>query len=146
MAQVVRRMAVSTLFFVVMLTIGLLGILVWFARLQATSLVYPADFPSTGTPQAVGITDYETVQLTTSDGVTLAAWYVPPPVAGGGGVVYAHGIASQKDHWLPEMRVLHNAGYGALMLDFRNHGDSGGDVTTLGALEVTDIQAGYDYL
>ncbi len=37
-------------------------------------------------------------------------------------------------------------GYGVLLFDMRNHGDSDSDKTTLGYLEVQDVQAAVDFL
>jgi fermentation-respiration switch protein FrsA (DUF1100 family) len=47
---------------------------------------------------------------------------------------------------LPRAKVLANNGYNALVLDVRNHGDSQGTVTSLGASEVQDIQGAVNYL
>ena len=120
--------------------------LMWVARLQAQFLVYPGRLTPTYTPASVGMTDYQNLTLTTADGLELAAWYVPPPIGGGGAIVYTHGIGSMRDHWLGEARMLYDAGYGAIFFDFRNHGDSGGEVTTFGVQEVLDVRAAVDFL
>ena len=125
---------------------GALG-LGWLARLQASFLVYPQQTQVAITPARVGINAFDNVTLSTADGLDLAAWYIPPPATGNGGaIIYAHGIASRRDHWLPELPTLYEAGYGGLLFSFRNHGASDGDVTTMGVHETQDVQAALDFL
>jgi pimeloyl-ACP methyl ester carboxylesterase len=82
-------------------------------------------------------------QLETSDGIRIAGWYIPS--AGGGGptaptVVLAHGHGSNKSGMLSYAELLH-ADYNVVMFDFRNHGQSSGQQTTVGALEQHDLRA-----
>jgi fermentation-respiration switch protein FrsA (DUF1100 family) len=42
--------------------------------------------------------------------------------------------------------ILTQHGYAVLAFDLRNHGESGGDVTTLGYAEVNETRAAFDYL
>ncbi|HET7521099.1 MAG TPA: alpha/beta fold hydrolase, partial [Candidatus Limnocylindria bacterium] len=81
--------------------------------------------------------------LTSSDGVRLAAWYIPagdgsPP--GDATVVLAHGYGGNKSNMLDVAEVLHQR-YNLLLLDFRNHGQSGGTQTTQGLREADDLRA-----
>jgi dipeptidyl aminopeptidase/acylaminoacyl peptidase len=124
---------------------GFLGIM-WLAWWQASMLVNPVQNSPTATPANVGITAFQDITLTTSDGLSLTAWYVPPPAGSNGAIIYTHGIGSRRDHWLTEMRRLYDAGYGAILFDFRNHGDSQGEVTTMGVQEVEDVRAALDFL
>jgi pimeloyl-ACP methyl ester carboxylesterase len=41
---------------------------------------------------------------------------------------------------------LHARSYGLVLLDLRAHGDSEGDISTLGVKEVRDIRAALDFL
>lgn len=86
--------------------------------------------------------------LTSSDGVRLAAWYIPagdgsPPSAPT--VVLAHGDGGNKSTMLPFAEVLHER-YNLLLLDFRNHGQSGGTQTTQGLREADDLRAALGWL
>ena len=99
---------------VFIIVFGFAGI-VWLAWTQARILVNPAQNLPTASPSNVGITTYEDLTLTTSDGLSLSAWYVPPPADGGGAIIYSHGIGSRREHWLTEMRPLYDAGNGASM-------------------------------
>lgn len=133
-------------FFGSLLVFGFAG-LMWIARLQASFLVFPAKSLPQMTPGDVGITDYEDITLTTADGLMLQAWYVPPPGATPGpAVIFTHGIVSNRQHWLPELQTIHREGYGAILFTFRNHGESEGDVTTLGLQEVEDVRAALNHL
>jgi dipeptidyl aminopeptidase/acylaminoacyl peptidase len=146
MSKQVRRLMNLTITAVTLLLLVMLGGLSFLAYLQASALVNPAVFEMLYSPENVGLDNYETVALETSDGLTLAAWYIPPPEPNGGAVVYLHGISARRDQLLPEARWLHELGYGALLLDLRNHGDSEGDVTTMGVTEVADVRAAVDFL
>jgi pimeloyl-ACP methyl ester carboxylesterase len=81
--------------------------------------------------------------LETSDGVRIAAWYIP---AGNGApprgptVVLAHGYGGNKSTMLPFAEVLHDR-YNLVLFDFRNHGQSTGTQTTQGVLEASDLKA-----
>lgn len=80
--------------------------------------------------------------------VGLAGWYIPaasgaPPTAPT--VVLAHGWGSNKSAMLDRAALLHDT-YHLLLFDFRNHGQSGGAVTTQGVREAGDIMAMLDWL
>jgi len=135
--------------FVGTLLVALLAGIIWIAQFQARSLVQYSDFRTLPqiTPADVGVVGYEAVTLTTSDGLALQAWYVPPPGdEPGPALVFAHGLASNREHWLTELPILYEAGYGGIFFSFRNHGASEGDITTMGLLEVRDVRAALDYL
>ena len=75
----------------------------------------------------------------TSDEIGLAGWYIP---AGNGSgptgptVVLVHGQGGNKSGMLEHAAVLHDE-YNLVLFDFRNHGQSGGPQTTVGAREQT---------
>ena len=85
--------------------------------------------------------------LTASDGVRIAGWYIP---AGSGNaaaptVVLAHGNGKAKSEMLSWAEPLH-ADYNLVLFDFRNHGQSSGNLTTLGVREVRDLRTIVDWL
>jgi pimeloyl-ACP methyl ester carboxylesterase len=82
-------------------------------------------------------------ELTAADGTRIAGWYVPaaqPIGPTGPTVVLAHGHGSNKSAMLAIAEPLH-ADYNLVLFDFRNHGQSGGEQTTLGVLEQDDLRA-----
>ncbi|MCY3712719.1 MAG: alpha/beta hydrolase [Gemmatimonadetes bacterium] len=95
------------------------------------------------TPADHGL-DYEEVTLTTSDGLNLAAWYIPND-AGRGTVIYCHGHTNHRGQMLDQAAFLHENGFRGMLFDFRRHGDSEGDLTTFGYYEWRDVQAAVRY-
>ena len=94
-------------------------------------------------PSNVGV-DYQDVTLHTSDGVSLAAWYVES--SNRSAVVLLHGAGSTRSDVLDEAAVLAAAGFGVLMVDARGHGESGGRAMDFGWHGNTDVAAATDYL
>jgi len=85
--------------------------------------------------------EYHDVTLVTEDGIRLAAWYTPP--RNGAVILLAHGFGDKRPEWVYEM--LARTGYGVLAWDARAHGQSGGDFSTIGYLEVMDVKAALDF-
>lgn len=112
----------------------------WLGQRAASGYLHPRRMLPSSSPAAYGI-DYQDVTLTTRDGVSLAAWYTPPQ--NGIVVLAAHGHASAR---LADVHALFAShGYGVLSWDFRAHGASGGDFTSLGYYEQRDVAAAFDY-
>lgn len=119
--------------------------------LSATvSIVAPAvaatSVPSTeitSTPATVGL-EYESVTLTTTDGVELAAWYMPG--TNGAGVVVMHGAGSTRSDVLDQAAVLARSGYTLVLIDARGHGGSDGTAMDFGWYGDLDIAAGTAFL
>lgn len=87
---------------------------------------------------------YQEIELTTKDGIKLAAWYTPPGAEGSGSVILvAHGYNANRPEDIYVMFAQH--GYGVLAWDFRAHGQSGGDSCSLGYYEQLDAEAALDY-
>ena len=90
------------------------------AHSQAMWFVYPGeDRPrAEETPAEYGL-PYEDVALTTSDGLPLAAWYVPSQ--NGAAVILQHGYRGNRGSVLDTAKLLASHGYGILMMDARAH-------------------------
>lgn len=95
------------------------------------------------TPADAGLT-YADVELVTSDGVRLSAWYVPGD--NGAAVVLAHGAGSTRANVLDHAAVLARHGYGVLLFDARGHGDSDGRAMDFGWYGDEDVGAAVDFL
>jgi len=85
---------------------------------------------------------YQSLTLTTEDGVHLAAWYTPP--RNGAVILLAHGYGDNRPEWIHEL--LAKKGYGIIAWDARAHGESGGSITTIGYLEVLDVKAALQFV
>lgn len=86
---------------------------------------------------------YQNVDLITEDSVRLSAWYTPPR-KGGVVILLAHGYGDNRPEWIHAL--LARKGYGVLSWDARAHGESDGEISTIGYLEVLDVRAALDYV
>jgi len=88
--------------------------------------------------------DFHAQRFASRDGSILEAWYVPgredQPV-----ILLFHGFAVSKSSLLTTARVLHELGYGTLLVDFYGSGGSSGSGTTIGVKESDDVAATVDY-
>ena len=84
---------------------------------------------------------YQYIDLITEDGVRLAAWYTPPRK--GAVILLAHGYGDNRPEWIHAL--LAKKGYGVLSWDARAHGESDGEISTIGYLEVLDVKAALEY-
>ena len=98
----------------------------------------PPDGPAT--PADLGL-EYEAVRFTTDDGVTLAGWLIPAARDTRTAVIVMHGFSGNRlpelAAFVPWLRERHHV----LQFDFRGHGESEGDLVTLGAHERRDVAA-----
>lgn len=116
----------------------------------AVSTIAPAvavyNVPTThvdSTPAAVGL-DFESVTLTTDDGVELAGWYVEG--TNRAGLVVLHGAGSTRSDVLDQAAALVRSGFGVVLIDARGHGDSGGAAMDFGWHGDLDIAAATRFL
>jgi fermentation-respiration switch protein FrsA (DUF1100 family) len=101
------------------------------------------DTATSDTPAEVGL-PYESVELTSPEGVRLAAWYVPS--TNGAAVALLHGAGSTRSNVLRQAAVLSRNGFGVLLVDARGHGESGGRAMDFGWHGDDDIAAATAYL
>lgn len=103
-------------------------------------------FPERGPtrPEAVGLS-VESVEFRTPDGVLLRGWWSPGdpemPV-----VIFGHGLNRSRFEMLERGAEASRRGYGVLLFDFRNHGESGRAYTTLGVFESRDFCAARSFV
>ena len=114
--------------------------------------------------------DYEDVSFPSEDGVPLEGWFIPVP--GSNKVVIANhprwfnrsGLPSHLEPWrslggsagndfevnfIPDYKILHDAGYNVLAYDMRNFGHSGtanGGVFSVGRYESRDVIGSLNYI
>jgi uncharacterized protein len=98
------------------------------------------------TPASVGL-GYREVEIESTDGVRLSAWWVPAGDSSRAAVlVPGWGGYKFEEHLLQTIPVYHGAGYGVLLLDLRAQGESGGARRTLGYREVRDVHGALAWL
>lgn len=88
----------------------------------------------------------ESVSFQSLDGIPLGAWYIPAQGAARGTVIISHGINGNRSDMLPRAAFLVRAGYNTLLVDLRDHGDSGGNYAGPGYIESRDVLGAVSYL
>src|SRR5882672_7025334 len=95
-------------------------------------------------PGAVGLT-VENVEFKTDDGLTLRGWWSPGesnlPV-----IIFCHGLNRSRLELLERGGEAHKRGYGVLLFDLRNHGESDRAHMTLGIQETQDVRAASQFV
>lgn len=89
---------------------------------------------------------FKTIYFTTKDNIKLEAWYFKTSMEPKGTVVMFHGHGSTKSAILMESEAFRKMGYNTLLTDFRAHGNSGGNTTTIGFFESEDVALAYNYV
>jgi fermentation-respiration switch protein FrsA (DUF1100 family) len=140
-AKVVGRLA---LFTVGVSALAVFGATAWIAHDRAYNLVHPSRSLPACPPGDFGLTDYRAVSFPTADGLLLRGWYVP--AHNGAVIIMVHGHAGNRCELLPEAGFLVEAGYGVLLYDSRSSGESEGTLSTLGLLEVADVQGAVQFV
>jgi fermentation-respiration switch protein FrsA (DUF1100 family) len=84
------------------------------------------------------------VQLTTADGLTLGAWFVPGPTVDAPAVLVANGNAGHRGLRAPLARALSAAGLAVLLFDYRGYGGNPGSPGEEGL--ALDVRAARSYL
>jgi uncharacterized protein len=104
-------------------------------------------YPSTGAVPSAGsmLAGARDVQLTTSDGLRLGAWYLPASrPAGTFTVLVANGNAGDRSLRAPLARALANQGFGVLLFDYRGYGGNPGSPSEEGLAR--DVRAAHQFL
>jgi uncharacterized protein len=87
-----------------------------------------------------GIPGVRIMNVTTPDGLSLLAWYMPPVRDGDYVVLYLHGNAGNIGHRAYRLGPYHRLGWGVLLLEYRGYGGNPGSPSEQGLL--TDARAG----
>ncbi|ASM31815.1 alpha/beta hydrolase [Serratia marcescens] len=129
----------------------------------------PIRSPVIGKPTDFGL-QYEDVFFPALDGVPLEAWFIP--CVGSDKVIICNhpvwcsrtGLPADREPWrsigaaggndfafsfLPDYKILHDAGYNVLAYDLRNLGLSGeanGGIGSIGVLEARDVVGSLNYV
>lgn len=123
------------------LTLGYFGIVLLFYLLQSR-LVYWPRRKMEGSPADAGL-EYEDVQLRTSDGLRLAAWFLPAENARGA-ILFCHGNGGNLSYYVRSLPMLHGLGLAVLAFDYRGYGHSEGRPTEQGTY--LDAEAAWEHL
>jgi pimeloyl-ACP methyl ester carboxylesterase len=129
----------------VIIIVLLYGVVPWFLSNFVTTNNFRFRDPNAGqTPASLGLNSRD-IAFESSDHIPLKGWYIPSNPAGGdatkGTIIYCHGLHRSRVEMLPMAQFGHGLGYDSLLFDFRNHGLSGGQVTSIGYWERLDVEA-----
>ncbi len=127
--------------FTVKVIVTLTTLTIVMSLLEVNNILHPPRVIPQGKTLRKYKIDYRSVDLLTQDGIHLAAWYTPPQ--NGAVILLAHGYGNKRPEWV--YALLARKKYGVLAWDARAHGESGGDISTIGYLEVLDVKAALDY-
>jgi pimeloyl-ACP methyl ester carboxylesterase len=94
-------------------------------------------------PADLGL-DVEEVTFESTDGLTMAGWYVPPK--NGAVIILLHGYGGNRTSMIWHAGQLVQAGYGVLMYDERASGESGGGHRSYGWEDTNDSAGALLYL
>lgn len=116
---------------------GSVFLLIAFGLIEVYAILHPPRIIAPGSTLVEENIPFQSLDLLTEDGIHLAAWYTPSK--NGALILLAHGYGDNRPEWMYAM--LAKKGYGVLAWDARAHGDSGGEISTLGYKEVLDVKA-----
>ena len=121
--------------------VGGIAALVWNGTHQ---LIYPPHRRASQAPADYGFA-HESVTFPSRGGVMLRGWFIPATDSDRA-IIICHGYSGDCSPDLVYAPLLHAAGYHLLFFDFRGHGASDGDYTSLVYFERDDVLAALNYL
>jgi len=140
--RIIKRVIITLVIIIVVLIYGVLPF--WLSGVVTSARTRPADRQLTTTPASLGA-EYKDIEFQTSDGVTISGWLLPSRDKRAT-IIYSHGLFRSRRELLDRAVELWRLGYGALLYDSRNHGESGQATVSLGYFERLDAEAAARYL
>jgi uncharacterized protein len=89
---------------------------------------------------------YQTIKLSVGNMIFIDTWYARTDSNAKGTVILFHGIMGNKGMLISEASEFLSYGYNVMLVDFRAHGNSGGNTTTIGVRESKEVEVAYDYI
>jgi fermentation-respiration switch protein FrsA (DUF1100 family) len=132
----------SILIFVLKTMITLTVLVVILASIEVNRIAHPKRILPPGNTLRKYNIPFQSVDLITDDGVRLSAWYTPPH--NGAVILLAHGYGDNRPEWIHALFA--RKGFGVISWDARAHGESSGEMSTIGYLEVLDAKAALEYV
>lgn len=138
----VRKKRMEVLVPVLLIAIGGYAALTGMVYLIQEKLLFLPGEARYGDPSGIGLT-YEEIRLSTEDGESLQAWWIPRSDARGT-VLFFHGNAGNITTRLETIRTLHRLGLNTFIIDYRGYGASSGRPTEKGLYR--DAESAWRYL
>lgn len=112
---------------------------------KTKAILFGVSYPKSKVVDSLSI-PHDTLRIQAEDGLQLESWYVHNDTAAvKGTVLMFHGHGSNKSAVVREAKAFYSMGWNVLLTDFRAHGNSAGEVCTIGANEAKDVKAVYEY-
>jgi pimeloyl-ACP methyl ester carboxylesterase len=129
------------------LVVVLFGVLasVGVAVAQVFRVTHPARQPEMEVNLGATLAKAEDVTFRSTDGIRLKGWLFRG-TRKSTPVVVCHDLGESKNAVMNIAIALNQAGFTVLAFDFRGHGTSGGDSSTLGVNEVRDVLGAVDFV
>jgi len=89
---------------------------------------------------------YTDLNLKTPSGIELKGWYIPTTDTPANTILIVHDLNQSKLMLLDQIKQLHDRGMHVCVFDLRAHGESGGDIFTIGMPAVSDMKVITDTL
>lgn len=118
---------------------------------KAKAILFGVTYPKSKVVDSLLI-PHTTIKIKTSDSLQLESWYLEQPKLEGdinlkkSTVLLFHGHGSCKSAIIREIEEFYSLGYNVLATDFRAHGNSDGNVCTIGFNESKDVKAAFDFI
>lgn len=128
--------------------IAFFSLVIWFSLLALLfiaqrKLMYLPD-SSRIAPQAAGLPQAREIEIVTSDGLRIIAWFVPPADNSKAVILYFHGNAANLANRAARFHLLTSDGTGLLAVSYRGYGGSQGSPSEAGLIE--DARAAHAHL
>jgi uncharacterized protein len=125
-------------YFLAALAVILLGLTWWMAGVLTQPRASSVDMPT-----KLGA---ETISLKSADGLLIKGSFLPPRKLQSRCILFLHGNGGNRSQFRSQLSFLKAHGHGALAIDFRAHGESGGKLATAGGFEFQDADVAFDAL
>jgi alpha-beta hydrolase superfamily lysophospholipase len=89
---------------------------------------------------------YENIEIKTEDGLKLKGWFIKADSTSKGTVIMFHGHGSSRSGIVTSAEKINSLGWNVFLIDFRAHGESEGNTSTIGVKETKDVKAAYAFI
>jgi fermentation-respiration switch protein FrsA (DUF1100 family) len=115
-------------FLILTVYVAILVLLYVFQR----QILYVPDKHKLPPPATAGAPSMKAIEVTTADGLKLAAWFAPPRGKGGKIIIMYHGNAGNISHRADKAQFYIDHGYGVYLCEYRGYGGNPGRPTEQG--------------